>query len=430
MRTVKFYTLGCKVNQYETQEIRERFASGGFKEVDDSRSEKADIYVINTCTVTQTADRKSRYFIHYAYRQNPKAKIVVTGCYAELDSDSAQIARIPGVSHIIKNEGKYRIIELLNGQKGHNGLNKQNDIGISGFLKHTRAFLKIQDGCDNFCSYCKVPLVRDALKSKGSSDIIQETERLTKNGFKEIVLCGICLGSYGRDLTPQVSLAQVVRRLENTPGLLRLRLSSIEPAYVSEELIDTIACAQKFCRHLHIPLQSGDDEILKKMNRGYSRLDYINLIRKVKSRIPEIAISTDVLVGFPGENENNFRNTLDLIKEILPLKVHIFPYSARMGTEAFNLKGNLSNAEIKIRVAKLKKVASACSLKYKSQFMNRNKDVLIEESLRENPDYWWGLTDNYIKVLVASKISLKNRIILAKLEKINKDFFLAKQVES
>jgi threonylcarbamoyladenosine tRNA methylthiotransferase MtaB len=444
MKSVKFYTLGCKVNQYETQVIREHFASRGFREIDDGKDEKADIYVINTCTVTHAADRKSRYYIHYAYRQNPHAKVVVTGCGVQLDSDKAEIAGMPGVSHILKNKEKDKIAELLNGQNepnGHNelnpvrniealrernkisnGVNELNDRGISNFLGHTRAFLKIQDGCDNFCSYCKVPFVRGVLKSKPSSDIIQEAERLVKNGYKEIVLSGICLGAYGQDLNLKISLVEVVRQLEDIPDLLRLRLSSIEPAYVSEGLIDVIAHSKKTCRHLHIPLQSGDDEILRKMNRKYCRRDYLKLIQKIKSRIPEIAITTDVLVGFPGEKEINFKNTLDLIKEITPLKVHIFPYSRRKGTQAYNFKDTLATDEVRARIARLQSLALDCSLKYKRQFIFKKMEVLVVAPVKDNPDFWCGFTDNYLKVLVKSKNDLKNQLVLVQLNKMNKDF--------
>jgi len=425
MKTVKFYTLGCKVNQYETQVIREHFASAGFKEIDNGKDEKADIYVINTCTVTQAADRKSRYFIHHAHRQNSSARIVVTGCYAQLDSDSAEIAKIPGVSHIIKNEDKDKILELLNGDNGLNGINGLKPKGISSFLEHSRAFLKLQDGCDNFCSYCKVPLVRGVLRSKPLNDIIQEAKRLVKNGFKEIVLCGICLGSYSRDLNPKISLAEVTRQLENIPGLLRIRLSSIEPAYVSDELIDTIACSKKLCRHLHIPLQSGDDEILRKMNRHYSSRDFFKLIQKIKSRIPEIAITTDVIIGFPGEKEINFKNTLGLIKEISPLKVHIFPYSPRKGTSAFGFRDRLRCELVKERILRLKESAEICAFNYKKQFINKDMDVLIEGRSKQNNKYWEGYTDNYVKVWVKSDKNLKNQLILLKLKRIVKDFILA-----
>lgn len=414
-RTIKFFTLGCKVNQYDTQGIRERFKKSGFKEIENGR--KADIYIINTCTVTSSADHKSRHFIHYALRQNPKARIIVTGCFAELDA--GRIAKIPGVTHIIKNKDKDRILELLNEHDAHNAA------GITNFKDHTRAFLKIQDGCDNFCSYCKVPLVRGILKSKSLVEITQEAKALVGNGFKEIVLCGICLGAYGKDLKNRVNLLDAIEAIENIEGLSRIRLSSIEASDVSDKLIEKLAQSKKLCRHLHIPIQSGNDEILKKMHRKFSRQDYLNLIRKIKRRIPGIAITSDVLVGFPGEEEFNFKDTLGLVRKAAPLRTHIFPYSPRQGTAAYNFKDRVSLPKIKERISRLKNIAQNSSLTYKKQFLNKDTDVLIEGRFPENKEYWQGHTDNYIKVLVKSNRNLKNQLIRVRLKKIDKDFILA-----
>ena len=417
MKTVRFITLGCKVNQYDTQTIREQFANAGFKEIDNGRD--ADIYVINTCTVTSSADRKSRYSIHYAHRQNPKAGIIVTGCYTTLDSD--EIARIPGVTRIIKNQDKGRIVEILNEHNGQNGLNEHNGIGISNFSGHTRAFIKIQDGCNNFCSYCKVPKVRGASRSRFLSEIILEATRLVRNGFKEIVLCGICLGSYGKDLQSRTNLINAIEALEKIEGLLRIRLSSIEAGDISDELVNKMAQSKKLCQHLHIPIQSGDDEILKKMNRNYYQEDYLNLIKKIKNNIPEIAITTDVLVGFPGEKEDNFQNTVDLIREIMPLRVHIFPYSKRPGTPAAILKDKVPPNIIKGRISQLAGISKKSALTYKKRFLNKNRDVLIEGHAKENKEYWEGYTDNYIRVWVKSDKNLKNQLIQTRLKKISND---------
>jgi threonylcarbamoyladenosine tRNA methylthiotransferase MtaB len=418
-RTIKFYTLGCKVNQYDTQEIRERFLRHGFQEISNGR--KADVYVINTCTVTAAADAKSRYYIHYARRKNPQAKIMVTGCYAELDSDA--IAQIPGVTQIVKNKDKDRILTLLNGPA--NPLTRQpRQTGITNFSGHTRAFLKIQDGCDNFCSYCKVPLARGSCRSKPLNEIVKETERLLKNGFKEIVLTGICLGAYGKDFSPKISLIDVIKALESFDDLARIRLSSIEAGDVSEELIRKMAESKKLCPHLHIPIQSGDDEILKKMDRRYSFNSYLKLIQKIKTLIPEIAITTDVMVGFPRETEENFQNTIKLIQEIMPLKVHIFPYSLRKGTKAAtNFKDLLNPLVIQERISRLKNISENCSLIYKKQFLNRNLDVLIEEWAKEDKTYWQGYTGNYIKVKVKAEVkkNLKNKIVPLRLKKISED---------
>jgi len=409
-RTIKFITLGCKVNQYDTQNIRERFLATGFKELTDGRI--ADIYVINTCTVTHKADRESLYYINKSFHENRRAKIIVTGCLTELDSGKILATRRSAL--IIKNQDKDRILEYLKVTS-----NKEIKSGISYFKGHTRAFLKIQDGCNNFCSYCKVPLVRGKSRSRPLNEIILEAQRLVKNDFKEIVLCGICLGAYGKDLNSGVRLSDAIEQLEEIDGLLRLRLSSIEAADISEELIETIAVSRKACRHLHIPLQSGDNEILRKMQRNYRYLDYLNIIKKIKKLIPQIAITTDIMVGFPGESEENFKNTLKLVKKISPLRVHIFPFSPRNSTPAYKfLQEKVSPLVIKNRSALLKNIADDCSYHYRKQFLNKNMLVLIEERSKENPIFWEGYTDNYIRVLLESDRVLKNQLVKVKLKKI------------
>jgi len=406
MKTIKFFTLGCKVNQYDTQSIREKFLSSGYKE--SGKNSKADTYLINTCTVTHRADSESLNLIRRAKKENPKAKIIVTGCLAELDS--ARIKKI-GVNSIVKNKDKNKI---------------SNINGISDFKAHARAFLKIQDGCDNYCSYCKVPLVRGRSRSRPLSKIVQEAGRLVNKGFKEIVLTGICLGLYGKDLKPKMSLVRVIDRLEKIDGLLRIRLSSIEAGDVTKELIRKMKNSKKLCPHLHIPIQSGDDQVLKKMRRKYTSRDYLNLIRRIKKQVPEAAITTDVLVGFPQEEEVNFKNTLDLVKKIAPLRTHIFPYSKREGTTAsINFKKEVAPEVIKKRVFLLKNLADMCSLKYRNKFLGRKLDVLIEGNFKDNPFLWEGHTDNYLKVLVRSNKDLKNRVVHPRLIRIKNESILA-----
>ena len=415
MKTVKFYTLGCKANQYDTQLIREQFINAGFRELDNHKL--ADVYLINTCTVTHRADADSLNFIRKARRENPKAKVVVTGCLTELDAE--RIKKIRGLCLIIKNRDKEKILSRLLHLQA-----RATKKGISYFQGHTRAFVKIQDGCDNFCSYCKVPFVRGNSKSKQKNEIVKEAQRLVKNGFKEIVLSGICLGAYGGDLKQKIGLVDIVEALERIDGLLRIRLSSIEAGDITDELIDKLSKSKKLCRHLHIPIQSGDDEILKRMNRGYARSDYINLIKKIRKKMPQIAITTDCLIGFPGETEENFQNTVSLIKEILPLKVHIFPYSRRGGTAASYFKQELSQQIIRKRINCLKEIAGVCALKYEERFLQKKMNVLVEEPSKDGFNTWEGLTDNYLKVLIKSGSDLKNQLVRVKLEKIVKDALL------
>ncbi|MFA4990077.1 MAG: MiaB/RimO family radical SAM methylthiotransferase [Candidatus Omnitrophota bacterium] len=404
MPRIKFHTLGCKVNQYDTQSIRERFLEHGFEE-ERRASRKAEVYLINTCTVTSNADQKSRAAIRSCIQENPKAKIIVTGCL--VTNDSRQLARIKGVSFIVS---KSFFAE-----------------GISSFCSRTRAFLKIQDGCDNFCAYCKVPLVRGRSRSRPLAEIVQEAGRLAENGFQEIVLTGICLGAYGRDLKPRISLVEAIAALEKIGGILRLRLSSIEAGDLSEALIDKLAESGKLCRHLHIPIQSGDDAILKNMRRRYTRSYYAELIRKIKQKIPGLALTTDCLVGFPGETEKHFQNTLRLIKSIIPLKVHIFPYSRREGTLAGSkLSGEIPAGIIKERVERLKNCAAACAKDYKQGFLGARMPVLFEGEAKGAPGYWEGYTDNYIRVLLKSRRSLKNKLVFVRLRNISGDCALDK----
>ena len=302
---------------------------------------------------------------------------------------------------------------------------KNSYFGISDFYGHTRAFLKIQDGCNNFCSYCKVPLVRGSSKSKPLENVIKEAEKLAEAGFKEIVLTGICLGAYGEDLKEKKDILQVIEALEDISGLLRIRLSSIEAGDVSDGLIKKIADSKKLCPHLHIPIQSGDDTILKKMHRNYTNQVYLNLIKKIKNRIPGIAITTDCLVGFPGETDENFKNTTDLILKIVPLRVHIFPYSKREGTSAANLGADVPSGVIKERVKHLKEAADKCSGEYRNKFLNTVMGVLIEGESKAAPGFLEGHTDNYIRVILESGLDLKNKLIPVKLKKLEIGSFLA-----
>jgi len=278
--------------------------------------------------------------------------------------------------------------------------------------------LKIQDGCDNFCAYCRVPLARGASRSKLLSGILSEARELVEKGFKEIVLTGICLGAYGKDLKPRKSLVDVITALEGIIGLCRIRLSSIEAGDVSDELINKMAVSLRLCRHLHIPIQSGDNKILKEMRRKYSREDYLRLVKKIKKRVPQAAITTDVLVGFPKEEEENFLNTLDLVRKIAPLRAHIFPFSPRPGTAAFDYKEKTRECAIKERVARLRILSERCFLSFCGKSLGKTFPVLIEGRWPDNSIYWEGHTDNYIKVLVKSRKNLKNQLIRVKLEQL------------
>jgi len=405
-RTIKFFTLGCKVNQYDTQSIRERFLNKGFQE--SAQGRPADYFLINTCTVTAGADRKSRNIIRKCIRANPKAKVIVTGCLVEKDSQT--LAGIQGLALVIK---KSFFPE-----------------GISGFSRHTRAFLKIQDGCSNFCTYCKVALVRGRERSKNLTEIVAEAKKLAACGYKEIVLTGICLGAYGRDLLPKRDLADVINALEEIEGLSRIRLSSIEAGDVSLKLVKCLKGSRKFCRHLHIPIQSGDDRVLKRMNRKYTRGKYQNLLNRLKHNIPRISITTDCLVGFPGETEKNFENTIALVKKINPLKAHIFPYSRRPGTKAADFNGLVDPKIINLRCEKLEKIAGRCRMNFRRKFVAKKAAVLIEGRAKDNPDFLEGLTDNYLQVRLPFKPGLKNKIVKVRIKRMLEDYFISEYINN
>jgi len=406
MKYIKFFTLGCKANQYDTQSIRERFLSKGFGETDGKT--KPDYFLVNTCTVTSGADQKSRNIIRRCIKANPKAIVIVTGCLAE--RNWKDLADIKGVSLIAK---KAFFPE-----------------GISDFSQHTRAFLKIQDGCDNFCTYCKVALVRGRKHSKGMSEIIKEARALVDGGFKEIVLTGICLGGYGEDSSFGKNLVDVIKELEGINGLLRIRLSSIEAGDISCGLIKHMSESKKLCRHLHIPIQSGDDSILKRMNRKYTSRKYQNLIFRVKRAIPGVSITTDCLVGFPGETEDNFNNTVKLVNKILPLKTHIFPYSMRPGTKAAEFGGLVEDKMVNQRCAKLEKISTECRDRFMRDFTGKKVLVLIEGICKDNPGYLEGLTDNYLKVRLKFKPGLKNSLVKVKLRKALGDSFAGEYIDN
>ncbi len=421
-------TLGCKVNQYESQAMRELLIRADFKEC--LSKEIADIYIINTCTVTRKADTESRYWAGIFHKTNPNAKIVITGCCAEKDAD--MFSFLPGISNIINNKDKGRIAEILagpqstvHGPQTGEGPSKRF-FTITDFKDHTRAFVKIQDGCSNFCAYCKVPLVRGLSISKPVKEAAEEVSVLVSKGFKEIVLTGICLGAWGGDLEEKSNIVDILKALNNIPGDFRIRLSSIEPKYVTDELTDFIARNRRVCRHLHIPIQSGDDEVLAKMNRPYTAQQLKDIIIKVRKKIEGIGIATDILVGFPGESDKNFRNTVNLVKEIQPVRVHIFPFSKREGTSAATMAGEVPYGVIKSRFQQMKIAAITASYLYKETFLGKCLDVLVESKRERHSGRLTGYSDNYIKVMFDGPDTFMKNIVPVKIEELNLTYTLGR----
>lgn len=408
--TVRFLTLGCRLNQYETQGIRESLAARGYEEV--NRNAAADVYVINTCTVTAESDKESRYLIRRCHRENPNAKIIVTGCYVE--KNSREVAELPGVSRVVLNREKPDIADLLDSCTGltletfrmpERSKAEFTPLRISEFLGRVRAHVKIQDGCNHACSFCKVVLVRGKSRSRPFLDILEEAERLRDHGYREIVLTGIQLGAYGLDLERKKTLPFVIRRLSEIDGIDRIRLSSIEPIDVTDELIDAMAETPKACPHLHIPLQSGSDRVLKAMNRRYDRAYYLALIGRLRERLADFILTTDVMAGFPSETDTDFEETIDLLLRAKPFKLHVFPYSAREGTRAFALSPVLP-AVIEKRIWVLRELERKLQQELMNRFIGKQFSILVEER-RADGDCHEGRAANYLPVRLNSKSAVR-----------------------
>lgn len=424
MPRVAFTTLGCKVNQFETEVIEGLFKRQGYEIVD--YDNVADVYVINTCSVTHLGEKKSRQLIRRATRNNPDAIVVVTGCYAQVSPDKVQA--IPGVDVIVGTQDRQRIVDLVESTAhGRAPINVVADImGAAQFedipLFHvpgrTRAFLKIQEGCTNFCTYCIIPYARGPLRSRPLESIKVEAEKMVNAGFKEIVLTGIHLGAYGQDLSGAVTITDAIRVVLEVPGLLRLRLGSLESIEVSDELITLMDEDSRLCSHLHLPLQAGDDHVLSQMNRHYSTDEYSSLISNIRQRVADIAISTDIIVGFPGETEEMFDNALELVSKLNFARMHVFPYSRRSGTPAADYPNQIAEEEKKRRVKMMQRLADRMTIQFNRDYIGREMKVLFESETNGVID---GLTDNYIRVFANGGAEALGQVRLVRLEKSYKD---------
>jgi threonylcarbamoyladenosine tRNA methylthiotransferase MtaB len=378
MPTIAFHTLGCKSNQYETDMMKNVCRAAGFEIV--PFEGRADIYIINTCTVTGNADKKSRNAVRTAKKKNRDSVVIVTGCYIESGNFNLKEADV-----LLRNKDKADILKCL------------PKIDLPSPLSHPtstriRANLMIEDGCENFCSYCIVPYVRGKVRSRPMEEILAEARRMAASGIREIVLTGINLGEYGR-------LPMLIDELSKIDGLLRIRLSSIEPMYITDDLIKAVKENPKVCKHLHIPMQSGDDSILKAMNRNYSSKDFLDMAKKIKKQVKDIAITTDIIVGFPGEDEAAFRNTCGLVDKVKFPRIHMFSYSDRQGTAASSFNDKVDPKTIATRYAKLGKLRDTYMLKFHRSFLRKPMEVLIEQKDRKTGMYE-GLTSNYIRVFL------------------------------
>jgi threonylcarbamoyladenosine tRNA methylthiotransferase MtaB len=403
--TIAFATLGCKLNQVESLELQRLLEARGYRAV--PFEESAQVYVINTCTVTARADYSDRQMIRRAIAKNPSALIVATGCYSEINPQA--IARIPGVDLIAGNQEKYQIPELLGSLRKRarpvvrvGEISKARSVPVVPVGHHsarTRAFVKIQDGCQHRCAFCIVPYARGGSRSQDGSVVVEQVQRLVESGRREVVLTGVDIGHYGRDLVPRTTLAALLARLVEVPGLRRLRLSSVLPAYFTDDLIEVITGSHAICPHLHIPLQSGSDRVLRSMRRPYNTNIYQALLERLSRAIPDLGLGADVIVGFPGETEADFRETVRLI-EALPFSyLHVFSYSDRNGTEAVRLPDHLSPRVVAQRSKTLRALSKAKNLAFRQRLLGRKLEVLVLETREKATGLLTGLTGNYANVL-------------------------------
>jgi threonylcarbamoyladenosine tRNA methylthiotransferase MtaB len=401
MKTFAFVTFGCKVNQYESQALRERFSRKGLTEV--GADAGADLFVINTCTVTETATGEAMRTVRRLSRRFPFSEITVTGCAA--DSHKQEFLGLPGVRRVVTHDEKATLCDDPRLSPGDTAPSIF-DLTISRFDRHTRAFLKVEDGCDLNCSFCIIPKVRGTSVSRPLESAVDEARRLVDHGYQEIVLTGVHLGAYGKDTAQRSLLPDLVERLLSVRGLARLRLSSIEANEISDPLIALMASEPRFCPHLHLPLQSGDDDVLRAMRRRYNRRQYLAACERVAERVAEPSFTADVIVGFPGETAEQFENTMDVCRRVGFSRIHIFPYSRRRGTDAALLP-DLPGRVKKERLHRLETLAAELTDRYANRFLGREVEVLVEED--------GGYTERYLKARVAGA---PNTIVRTRVERV------------
>ncbi|EYE88116.1 30S ribosomal protein S12 methylthiotransferase [Fervidicella metallireducens AeB] len=413
MRKVAFFTLGCRVNQYETEAMSEAFLKKGYTIVD--FDDFADIYIINTCTVTNVGDKKSRQMIRKSKKINPDAVVAVAGCYAQVAPD--EVASIEGVDVVVGTSDKGKIVDLVEKFLAEKKQIKHvenimtirefEDLEIDEYQDKTRAFLKIQDGCDRFCSYCLIPYARGPVRSKRPEKIVREVQKLVENGFKEIILSGIHVASYGRDLG-NINLVDIIEKLDKFENLKRIRIGSVDPTFFTDEVIERLSKIEKLCHHFHLSLQSGCNNTLKRMNRHYTTEEYEIIVNKLRETFSDVSITTDIIVGFPGETEEEFNETFEFLKRLKLAKMHIFKYSPRKGTKAATFNEQVA-PEIKDKRSKLLiELDEKNEKEFTNKFLNKRMDVLFEETKN---GYSKGYTKNYIKVQVQSAKDLSGEII-------------------
>lgn len=435
MLKVAFCTLGCKVNQYETNALIQLFKKENYEIVDFAL--RADIYIVNTCTVTNLSDRKSRQMIRRAKKLNKDSVIVVTGCYAQVSKD--EILKMPEVDIVTGTKEKLKILDIveefleIKKNERENKLcfvenisehDKFDNFQVTDFSDRTRAHVKIQDGCNQYCSYCIIPFARGQIRSKPLDDVVKEVLQITQKGYREIVLTGIHTTSYGKDLG--IDLIDLIKKIHEVKDLARIRLSSIEPNIITKEFIKFLNEHPKVCRHFHISLQSGCNKTLKDMNRKYDSYSFekgVNLIRK---NLVDTSITTDIMVGFPGETDEDFLESYNFCKKQFFASMHVFKYSPRKGTKAYNRKDQVEESKKEDRSKRMIELSSKMQKEFNSTFVGKTMEVLLEDVVENDKEFLTGYTDNYIKVLVKADLDLKGKIVHVKIQNANADYLIGK----
>ena len=427
MKKVAFLTLGCKVNTYETEGMKRLFEKSGYQVVEFDTA--ADVYVINTCTVTNLGDRKSRQMIRRAKRLNEHSIVAVVGCYAQTASE--EVSKIEGVNMVIGTKDKGKIIEYIKEMEtGGDKLNFVEDVmkvrefeelGVDVYRERTRAFIKIQEGCNQFCSYCIIPYARGPVRSREEKNILNEITSLARKGYKEVVLTGIHIASYGKDIKT-TSLIDIVKKVHEIEGIERIRLGSIEPTLINEEFIESIKSLKKVCPQYHLSLQSGCDRTLKRMNRKYTTQDYRKSVALLRENIKDVAITTDIMVGFPGETDEEFEETYRFLQEIFFASMHVFKYSPRKGTSAATYPNQVSPEKKEERSNMLINLAFDMKVSYNKGYIGKVLPVLFEQEVKEMEGYVEGLTPNYIRVVCEGNGELEGKILNVLLKEAVSDY--------
>ncbi|WP_252311678.1 tRNA (N(6)-L-threonylcarbamoyladenosine(37)-C(2))-methylthiotransferase MtaB [Sinobaca sp. H24] len=424
MKNVAFHTLGCKVNHYETEAIWQLFKDEGYEKTDFDK--RADVYVINTCTVTNTGDKKSRQVIRRAVRKNPEAVICVTGCYAQ--TSPAEIMAIPGVDIVVGTQDRKKMLpyieqfkkerEPINGVGNIMKTRVYEELDVPSFTDRTRASLKIQEGCNNFCTFCIIPWARGLLRSRDPKEVLKQAHQLVEAGYKEIVLTGIHTGGYGEDMK-DYHLSDLLLELEKVEGLKRIRISSIEASQITDEVIAVIKASEKVVNHLHIPLQSGSDTVLKRMRRKYTNAFYAERVERLKEALPGLAVTSDVIVGFPGETKEEFQETFDFISRLEFSELHVFPYSKRTGTPAARMDEQVDDEIKNERVHRLIALSNQLAKQYAARHEGEVLEVIPEEQEKEDAESGRlvGYSTNYMKVKFEADPSVIGKIVKVKINR-------------